>query len=80
MKNQPQKRAFLVLTGSHCRAGAALRRRWRCCATPAAQDVGIPGTRGTSSTPRCGCRGKLARSGDMPLAVLFATALRTAAR
>ena len=46
-----------------------MRRRWRCCAAPAAQDVSIPGTRGTIYAT-VQLPGKLARSGDMPLAVL----------
>ena len=62
MKNQTQKRAFYVLTG--CIAALAL-----LCRTPAAQDVSIPGTRGTIYAT-VQLPGKLARSGDMPLAVL----------
>ena len=70
MKNQTQKRAFYVLTG--CIAALALciaAALALLCRTPAAQDVSIPGTRGTIYAT-VQLPGKLARSGDMPLAVL----------
>ena len=70
MKNQTQKRAFYVLTG--CIAALALciaAALAPLCRTPAAQDVSIPGTRGTIYAT-VQLPGKLARSGDMPLAVL----------
>lgn len=79
MKNQTQKRAFYVLTG--CIAALALciaAALAPLCRTPAAQDVSIPGTRGTiyatvqlrASWPAAGiCRWPC-----------FATALRAAAR
>ena len=70
MKNQTQKRAFYVLTG--CIAALALciaAALALLCGTPAAQDVSIPGTRGTIYAT-VQLPGKLTRSGDMPLAVL----------
>ena len=70
MKNQTQKRAFYVLTG--CIAALALciaAALALLCRTPAAQDVSIPGVRGTICAT-VQLPGKLARSGDMPLAVL----------
>ena len=70
MKNQTKKRAFYVLTG--CIAALALciaAALALLCRTPAAQDVCIPGVRGTIYAT-VQLPGKLARSGDMPLAVL----------
>ena len=66
MKNQTKKRAFYVLTG--CIAALALciaAALALLCRTPAAQDVSIPGVRGTIYATV-----QLPGSGDMPLAVL----------
>lgn len=79
MKNQTQKRAFYVLTGcivalALCIAAALAL----LCRTPAAQDVSIPGTRGTIYAT-VQLPGKLAAAGICRWPC-FATALRAAAR